>query len=516
MTEPSPLLDRLRRHAAGSATAVVDGTGEHTYGQILDGALRVAGALVTDGAVPGERIAVYLPPGAPFVEALYGVFLAGGCAVVLSPLHPPAELAYFCSDGGVTRILTGEPLEERLGGVAEGRRLLRPRDLPGASSTTVLPVVGTEAPALQLYTSGTTGKPKGAVLTHGNLGTQQELLRGAWAFGPGDVLLHALPLHHLHGLGIALLTALGAGATTRLEASFDAERLWELMGMATVFMAVPTMYAKLFAAFDDAPGPTQDRWRAHGRGLRLATSGSAALPVTLADRWRELTGVIPLERFGMTEIGVGLTNPLQGVRRPGRVGHPLPSVKMRIVGENGVDAPTGELWIAGPSVFAGYHGRPEATESAFTVDDEGTRWFRTGDTATRDEGGGEGARTGDGSVRLLGRTSVDILKSGGYKLSALEIEEVLREHPAVGEVAVVGVADEQWGDRVVACVVPKAGRGADCTEASLRAFAKERVAPYKVPRAVVVMDTLPRNAMGKVQKPELSRLMAARTPASDR
>jgi malonyl-CoA/methylmalonyl-CoA synthetase len=216
------------------------------------------------------------------------------------------------------------------------------------------------------------------------------------------------------------------------------------------------------------------------------TSGSAALPVTIGERWRALTSAYPLERFGMTEIGVGTSNPLVAEgRRPGTVGLPLPTVGTRIVDD--------ELWIAGPSVFAGYHEREQANREAFVVEG-GRRWFKTGDTVARDE---------DGYVRILGRTSVDILKSGGYKLSALEIEEALREHPAVAEVAVVGVADATWGERVVACVVPREGREGECAEDALRGFAKERLAPYKVPKQVVLMKELPRNAVGKVMKPEL-------------
>jgi malonyl-CoA/methylmalonyl-CoA synthetase len=270
---------------------------------------------------------------------------------------------------------------------------------------------------------------------------------------------------------------------------FDATAIWDAMADATVFMAVPTMYAKLFAAFDAADDATRARWAANAKRLRLATSGSAALPVTVGERWRTITGSYPLERYGMTEIGVGSSNPLDGERRPGTVGRPLPTVATRVV--------DGELWIGGPSVFMGYWKRDEANRDSF-VHDDGERWFRTGDTIAIDD---------DGYVKILGRTSVDILKSGGYKLSALEIEEALREHEAVAEVAVVGLPDETWGDRVVACVVPRAGREGECADAALRAFAKERLAPYKVPKEIVVFGELPRNAIGKVVKPELVKML---------
>jgi malonyl-CoA/methylmalonyl-CoA synthetase len=264
-------------------------------------------------------------------------------------------------------------------------------------------------------------------------------------------------------------------------------------------MGVPTIHAKLLTAFDEADEAARARWTAGARGLRLVTSGSAALPVTIGERWRSLTGDYPLERFGMTEIGVGMSNPLASEgRRPGTVGLPLRSVQSRVVGEDGSDADSGELWIAGPSVFGTYHERPDATREAF-ASHGGVRWFKTGDTVARDP---------DGYFRILGRTSVDILKSGGYKLSALEIEEVLRECAAVAEVAVIGVPDPTWGERVVACVVARPGLEAECETEKLRSFARERLAPYKVPKQVFVMRELPRNAVGKVIKPELLKKLS--------
>jgi malonyl-CoA/methylmalonyl-CoA synthetase len=467
---------------------VEDARGRHTYGEVREGARRVASALLGEAqSLAAERIAILVSPGAAFVEAFFGVLQAGGCVVVLSPIHPASETAYFCGDAEVHTVVASRDLASRLDGLGE-RRVLVLEDLPAPPEPRTMPGALAGDAALQLYTSGTTGKPKGAVITHENLTVQQELLAAAWEFHADDVLLHALPLHHMHGLAIALLTALGIGATTRMLPAFDARRLWDEMGTSTVLMAVPTMYARLLAAFDEADPPTRARWTSSARGLRLATSGSAALPTTLAERWRVIAGDIPVERFGMTEIGVGMTNPLKGPRKPGSVGLPLPGVETRIV--------DGELQVRGPSVFAGYFKREDATREAF-VDG----WFRTGDTV---------ARADDGYFKILGRTSVDILKSGGYKLSALEIEEVLREHPAVLEVAVVGVPDETWGDRVVACVVPRAGMEGACTTEVLRAFAKETLAPYKVPREVICMPDLPRNAVGKVLKPQLLRLLAAR------
>jgi len=259
------------------------------------------------------------------------------------------------------------------------------------------------------------------------------------------------------------------------------------------------MHKKLLDSFDAADPATRARWAAHAAKLRLLTSGSAALPATVGERLRELTGRYPLERFGMTEIGVGATNPVDGERVPGSCGPALQGMQLRIVKDDGSDAPPGEpgeIWIRGPSVFSGYDDNAEATREAFT---EG--WFRSGDTATFLD---------HGYVKIMGRTSVDILKSGGYKLSALEIEEVLREHDAVADVAVVGLPDETWGEVAIAAVIPRPGRRADVEGDALREWAKSRIASYKVPKRVVVLEDFPRNPVGKVVKPELAKLLAER------
>jgi malonyl-CoA/methylmalonyl-CoA synthetase len=269
-------------------------------------------------------------------------------------------------------------------------------------------------------------------------------------------------------------------------------------------MAVPTIYARLLEAFGAAPAAERTAWRAAARALRLAVSGSAALPAALAERWREIAGVPPLERYGMTEIGMALANPLDGERVPGTVGTPMPGVEVRLVDDDGMPAAagagsaraSGELEVRGPQLFAGYWRRPEETAAAMRPGG----WFRTGDEAAVE----------GGIYRILGRKSVDVLKVGGYKLSALEVEAVLASHPEVAECAVVGAPDPEYGQRVAAAVVPRDPAAAPSLDA-LRAWAGDRLAPYKLPTRLLVLDELPRNPLGKVTKPALAERFAAVT-----
>jgi malonyl-CoA/methylmalonyl-CoA synthetase len=275
---------------------------------------------------------------------------------------------------------------------------------------------------------------------------------------------------------------------------FDANAVWDCIATSrlTLFMAVPTIYRKLIAAWDQASSERRKILRAGCAGMRLMVSGSAALPVSTLLRWKEITGHTLLERYGMTEIGMALSNPLHGDRVPGTVGKPLPGVQVQLVGEDGrpvSPGATGEIEVRGPGVFAEYWRNPEVTRAAFRSD-----WFCTGDTAVVE----------NGVYRILGRTSIDVLKTGGHKVSALEIEEVLLEHPAVAECAVVGLPDAEWGERIAAAVVLHDGQVIDLQ--SFRTWALKLLAPHKVPSRLLVLDSLPRNAMGKVIKPSVVEL----------
>lgn len=493
----SPLIARFEEvtGAGGARIAIHDDRERVSFAELGRRAAAVGAELRARG-LGGKRVAMLVAQGSGWVESLFGILLAGATAVPLSHLHPAAEQAWFVEVSGSAAVIVSEDMAELVAPYAGERPVLRIEALRQSALPSSGSPSAADDVAVILYTSGTTGKPKGALISHLNLESVARLLGSAWQWSDEDVLLHSLPLHHLHGLGIALFTSLLAGGRTRMLERFDAAILWEEMANATVLMGVPTMHKKLIDALDAAEPETRARWAAHARGLRLVTSGSAALPITLGERWRDLSGDYPLERFGMTEIGVGMANPVAGERVPGSCGPVLPGMRIRIVTEDGRDAgpgEAGEIWLKGPSIFLGYDGNPEATREAFT---EG--WFKSGDTA---------CYLDDGYVKILGRTSVDILKSGGYKLSALEIEEVLRQHAAVADVAVVGLPDETWGEIAVAAVIARDGRREELDEALLRDWAKQRIAPYKVPKRVVVLDEFPRNPVGKVLKPALAKLL---------
>ena len=480
-----------------SRTAIIDANGTFSYEQLDDASRRVAGALLADNADLNQtRVAFLVPPSFAHAAVQRGIWRAGGVAVPLAMSHPPAELEYVIRDSGAA-VVVGDPASAAaltpLARAARARMITTATALAGTPADD-LPHLGSNRRAMIVYTSGTTGKPKGAVSTHQNIGAQVAALVEAWRWTPSDRLLLALPLHHVHGIINGLCSALAVRATCEILAAFDAEVVWGRLasGEITVFTAVPTIYNRLIASWQAAPADVQ-RARSEGaRGLRLMMSGSAALPVQTLERWRDITGHTLLERYGMTELGMALSNPLSGERRPGFVGQPLPGVDVRLVDEHGqdvADGAPGELEVRGPAVCLEYWQRPDETRDAFR-----DGWFRTGDMAVCEHG----------AYRLLGRTSVDIIKTGGYKVSALEIEEILRTHPAIAECAVVGVSDEDWGERVSAAVELRSGASLSLDE--LQQWAKVQLAPYKVPRALQAVSELPRNAMGKVVKPEVAGL----------
>ncbi|MEW5983205.1 MAG: acyl-CoA synthetase [Acidobacteriota bacterium] len=496
--EPVSLLERLVRH--GGRPALVDDQGAWTYEDLLRHADGLAASLLMSRAsLHHERVALLAGPGRPYVAGLLSIWRAGGVAVPLSPLQPETEWHDLLADSGAGLAVVDPESGSRFAPVARSRGV---RVLTTDADTTprMAPVPALQGAALILYTSGTTSRPKGVVLTHANLEFQTRCLCDAWGWSANDRILHVLPLNHVHGIVNVLLCALREGAVCEMLPRFDAERVWSRLagGGTTVFMAVPTIYAKLAAAWEAAPDDTRRRWTSGAGSLRLMVSGSAALPVSVLDRWKAMTGQTLLERYGMTEIGMALSNPLEGERRPGTVGQPLPGVEVRVLDEDGGEAVPGrpgEIHVRSAGVFAEYWRRPAETAAAFRE----AGWFRTGDVGVVEEG----------YFRILGRLSVDIIKSGGEKVSALEIEETIRQHPAVAECAVVGVPHPEWGEQVCAALVPRPRQSISLGD--LRTWAGARLSRHKLPGRLILVDDLPRNALGKVVKARVRELFDAGT-----
>jgi malonyl-CoA/methylmalonyl-CoA synthetase len=481
----------------GESLAVVDQDGEQSYAALDSAASAVASVLVGTGMQPGSVVATVCPAGRWWLAGTYGAWRAGAVLLPLEASHPPAELRHPITDSSVTHVLCTTETAELANELAAftNAQIIDVREAVAAGKSVKLPEIADDNDAMIVYTSGTTGLPKGVVHTHRSLAAQCSAMVEAWNWNSADRIVCVLPLHHVHGLVNVTFTSLSVGAVLETPGHFDALETWERLasGDITIFMAVPTIYSRLVRAWLDADDATKARWSSRAALLRLMVSGSAALPVSTLEQWREISGHVLLERYGMTELGMALGNTLDR-RVPGHVGWPFPGVEVRIVDEAGrdvVEGEVGELLVRGTQVFNRYLNRPEVTAESF-VDG----WFRTGDVAQQ---------TPDG-YRLLGRASVDIIKSGGEKVSALDIEEVFRTHPAISDCAVVGLPDEEWGERVaIAWVAASADRP---TDAEFRAWGKERLAPAKVPFNYLCIGELPRNPMGKVTKVAVKELFA--------
>ncbi|WP_265594584.1 acyl-CoA synthetase [Haloferula sp. BvORR071] len=482
-----PLIARARAHEERIAIHA-DGR-SYCYADLLRRSETIAAVLLDGRAdLREERVAFMAPPGFDYAALQWGIWRAGGIAVPLSTQVTARELDHVLGDSDIKLILTTPAYASKLD--PGPRRLLVIEE--GTRAECSLPDIAATRRAMILYTSGTTSKPKGVVSTHANLQAQIEALVNAWEWSAEDRIPLFLPLHHIHGIINVLGCALWSGAMIEAFPRFDAELILPRVkaDAYTLFMAVPTIYAKLVDLLGDG---ASDLAAAFGR-MRLMVSGSAALPAGLHRRWHDLTGQHLLERYGMTETGMILSNPLQGERRPGAVGQPLPGVEVRLRSESGEtlhgEHEPGEIQVRGPAVFSEYWQLPEITAASF---EDG--WFHTGDMGVME----------DGYYRILGRLSVDIIKSGGYKLSALEIEAALLDHPAIRECAVVGLEDATWGETVAVAAVPEAS-APPLVLTELQHWAKDRLSPYKLPRHLMLVEQLPRNAMGKVAKREVATL----------
>ena len=447
-----------------------------------------------------ERIAFLMPGSLDYVTTLLGIWKAGGIAIPLSVSSAIPELHHALSSAAVTRIIVGQEYPETL------RELCRTLAITIISTEEVLnnaveqglppsfPHIEADRRAMILFTSGTTNKPKGVVTTHRNIGAQITTLVTAWEWQQSDTIPLFLPLHHVHGIINVLCCALWSGARIDIFPSFNMDKIVDnvIAGKYSVFMAVPTVYSKLIQYIDSVTAARQQAICAGFSAMRLNVSGSAACPVPIFDKWQKLTGQALLERYGMTEIGMAISNPYRGKRRAGAVGLPLPGVDIALFDEmNNIiskENMSGEIRVRGASVFLEYWDNVQATEETFCGD-----WFCTGDIGILEAG----------YYRIMGRSSIDIIKSGGYKLSALEIEGVLLNHEDIEECAVIGVTDETWGESVTAFIVlrPNTQLSLD----SLKSWCKDKMSTYKIPKNIKLLDSLPRNVMGKVTKTELKK-----------
>ncbi|MGW7380153.1 acyl-CoA synthetase [Streptomyces sp. NPDC054794] len=467
----------------GEQVALRFGDGERslTYGELAGAAGAVAARV--RGA---DRVAVWATPELETAVAVVGVLLAGVAAVPLNPKSGAKELAHILTDSAPSLVLAapGAELPAPLAGV---ERVDVDVDARGTGAVPKNRAAEGD-PALIVYTSGTTGPPKGAVIPRRAVATTLDALADAWQWTADDVLVHGLPLFHVHGLVLGVLGPLRRGGSVRHLGRFGTEGVTrELTDGATMLFGVPTMYHRIAEAL-----PT-DPELAKALGLaRLLVSGSAALPVHDHRRILAATGQRVIERYGMTETLMNTSVRADGEARAGTVGVPLPGVELRLVEEDGTplgayDGETvGEIQVRGPNLFTEYLNRPDATAAAFTADG----WFRTGDMAVREP---------DGYVRIVGRKATDLIKSGGYKIGAGEIENALLEHPAVREAAVTGEPDADLGERIVAWIVPADPQSPPGVE-ELAAHVAGRLAPHKRPRVVRHLDALPRNDMGKIMK----------------
>ncbi len=493
-------LDTLAQHSRNQPEKVAVqfiGGPPVTYGALAETVDRTGNYLRSLGIARGDRVAAQLPKCMPFIYLHLAAAQIGAIFLPLNPAYPRTELRYFLADSGTRLLFADRQLQPEIEAIEP--------ELPALNRCVFIDPAGdwesriahcsverqsplptdSNQTAMMLYTSGTTSRPKGALITHGNLTANIAALHEAWGWRQDDVLLHALPIFHVHGLVVALHGALHAGATAFALPTFDAAEALELLcsGRFSVFMGVPTMHRRLHQL---AGGRRYDL--SH---LRLMTSGSDRLPDDLFFGYQETFKVTLLERYGMTETGMNLSNPLNGERRVGSVGRPLPGVSARIV-DPASDSPlpageVGEVQIKGAHVFKGYWQQPEKTADAFTADG----WLRTGDM---------GLREPDGYYTLKGRAK-DLIITGGLNVYPPEVELALLAHPAVAAGAVIGCPDAEWGEQVVAAIILRDDMEVD--EAEICAFCRGQLASYKAPRRVVFVDEFPANALGKIQKAKL-------------
>ncbi len=489
------LFSRLAAYADANPDktfALRPGREPQSFGQTFHNARRVSAALLAAGVQPGDRVAVQVEKSLEAVELYLGAVAAGGVFLPLNTAYTASELEYFLSDATPSVVVCDPSRETEIAPLAETAQLFT---LAGDGTGTLADALteaaaepvsrGADDLAAILYTSGTTGRSKGAMLSHDNLFSNSATLRDYWQFTENDVLIHALPIFHTHGLFVATNVALLSGAKVHFHAAFKPDLVIEAMPSATALMGVPTFYTRLL---DDARLTPE-----LASNMRLFISGSAPLLVDTHERWEERTGHRILERYGMTETNMNTSNPYDGERRAGTVGFPLPGVELRVMGAEG-PLPSGEigvLEVRGSNVFKGYWQMPEKTAEELRLDG----WFITGDLGIIDE---------SGYVSIVGRGK-DLIITGGFNVYPKEIEALIDDIEGVLESAVIGIAHPDFGEGVVAVVVPE---NDSLTPDDVQGIAAEKLAKFKQPKQILFLPELPRNTMGKVQKKALRETYA--------
>ncbi len=460
---------------------------------------RVASGLKEIGLEKGDRVILYMPKSVEAVMMHLGIQKAGGVSVILNPGFKKDEVAYFLKDSDAKIVVGGKKEEGVLRSLDTKKPIvsvdtespfseekLFPSSPPWISS----PGGNPSDPAILSYTSGTTGQPKGAILTQRNLIQDARNVIQIWEISERDSLCHALPLFHVHGLCFALHTSLIAGSKIVMLDEFSGEHVNNILSRqegelaCTIFMGVPTMYVKMMDRLEKEPRDFNH--------VRLLASGSAPLPLKEFDRIKKSFGKEPVEREGMSETGMNFSNPLRGKKKPGSIGLPLPGVEVRIVNPESFkdlkEGEVGEIWLKGPNVTPGYWGKPQETEAAFE-----SGWFRTGDLGKKDD---------EGYYFITDRLK-HIIICGGENISPKEVESVLDRHPWISESCVVGAPDEKWGEKVVAGIVLKPGVTPAVDE--IRRYCKEHLLDWKCPKDFIFLNVLPRNRMGKILKEDVVR-----------
>jgi malonyl-CoA/methylmalonyl-CoA synthetase len=488
------VLDALDAHAAARPDALA--LDDVSYGALHDASLRVAAKLRDAGLRPGDRLAIYSENRPGFVYAYLGGLRAGAIVVTVNVLYRTSDLLHILDDATPSVVCVSEQSTQYVP-PHEGRAVVRLEDVESwARDASIAPLadtpaIGPDDVAILIYTSGTTGRSKGAMLTHDNLLAIAEALVEAWHWTPDDTLLLTLPLFHVHGLGAGLNGTLVAGAHVLLRERFDAQSVVATLsaGDATMFFGVPTMYVRILE--QAPPGARFDR-------MRLFVSGSAALPATVHEEFARRFGVSILERYGSTEFGFALSNRYDAARHAGTVGFPLPQVAVKLAdpatGADVAPGEAGEILVHGPNVCKGYWRNDAASETAFVHDAGGRRWYKSGDLATFDPERG---------YVINGRLK-ELVISGGFNVYPIEVEDELLRIPGIKAAAVVGQPDPARGEIPVAFVETDDTFDADAALTTLR----ERLASFKVPKHLYPIDALPRNAMGKVEKPRLREMLA--------